>query len=146
MTTLVQLLGVVAVGAFWGLLTASAGGVAVGLSPVLTWLGTVTGALISTAVVVFAGDKLRTWLLQHFGQGKVKEGGRMRAIWERYGVIGWGLISPVVFALPICAAVGVGFGAPRGKLLFWMAGGVIIWTTVGTIAAALGVEAVRGLV
>ena len=69
----------------------------------------------------------------------------MRRIWERYGVIGWGLIGPLVLGAPLSAALGVGLGAPRGRLIFWLAAGVMLWTTVLTLAAVLGVDAVRGL-
>lgn len=145
-TTLAQLAGVIAVSVVWGLLTASAGGVAVGLSPILTWVATVAGALVSSALVILAGDKLRVWLTQRYGQKRAKEGGRIRAIWERYGVIGWGLIAPVVLGAPVAAAIGVGLGAPRKRLLFWLSGGVLVWTTVGTVVAAVGLEAIRQLI
>ena len=60
-------------------------------------------------------------------------------------MIGWGLIGPLVLGAPLSAALGVALGAPRGRLLFWLGAGVVLWVTVLTVAAALGVEAVRNL-
>jgi hypothetical protein len=107
METLLQLLGVFALSVveLWAAVPA---GVALGLPPILVWLATVAGALVCIVVVL--------------------AGGRLRSIWERYGVIGWGLL-----------------GAPRGRLLIWLGAGVLLWTTILTVAAASGIEAVRDL-
>ncbi len=144
METLLQLLGVAALSVF-ELWAAAPAGVAVGLPPILVWLATATGAILGIVVVVLAGEQLRTWLVSRVGRGRAKEGGRVRRVWERYGVIGWGLIGPLLLGAPLSAALGVGLGAPRGRLIFWLAAGVMLWTTVLTLAAVLGVDAVRGL-
>jgi hypothetical protein len=142
--TLLQLLGVFALSVveLWAAVPA---GVALGLPPVFVWLATVTGATAGVVIVVLAGERLRTWLVERFGRGRVREGGRLRSIWERYGVIGWGLLGPLLLGAPLSAAVGVGLGAPRRRLLVWLGAGVVLWTTVLTVAAIFGVEAVRDL-
>ena len=144
METLLQLLGVCALSVveLWAAVPA---GVALGLPPILVWLATVAGALLCIVVVVLAGERLRAWLVSRLGRGRAREGGRLRAVWERYGVIGWGLLGPLVLGAPLAAAVGVGLGAPRGRLLIWLGAGVVLWTTVLTVAAAFGADAVRDL-
>jgi hypothetical protein len=142
--TLLQLLGVFALSVveLWAAVPA---GVALGLPPILVWLATVAGALVCIFVVVLAGERLRAWLVERLGHGRAREGGRLRAIWERYGVIGWGLIGPLVLGAPLAAALGVGLGAPRDRLLIWLGAGVVLWTTVLTAAAVFGVDAIRDL-
>ena len=120
-------------------------GVALGLPPILVWLATVAGALVCIVAVVLAGERLRAWLVSRLGRGRARDGGRLRSIWERYGVIGWGLLGPLVLGAPLSAAVGVGLGAPRGRLVIWLGAGVVLWTTILTVAAAFGIEAVRDL-
>jgi hypothetical protein len=144
METLLQLLGVFALSLveLWAAVPA---GVALGLSPILVWLATVAGALVCIVVVVLAGERLRAWLVSHLGRGHAREGGRLRRIWERHGVIGWGLLGPLLLGAPLSAAVGVGLGAPRGRLLIWLGAGVVLWTTILTVAMAFGVGAVRDL-
>jgi len=144
METLLQLLSVLLLGAFelWAAVPA---GMALGLSPILVWLATVAGAMVGIVVVVLAGERLRPWLIARLGRGRAREGGRVRRIWERYGVIGWGLVGPLLLGAPLSAALGVTLGAPRGRLLFWLGAGVVLWVTILTLAAVLGVEAVRGL-
>ncbi len=141
---LLQLLGVFALSVveLWAAVPA---GVALGLPPMLVWLATVAGALLCIVVVVLAGERLRGWLVSRLGRGRAREGGRLRAVWERYGVIGWGLLGPLVLGAPLAAAVGVGLGAPRGRLLIWLGAGAVLWTTVLTVAVTFGVDAVRDL-
>jgi hypothetical protein len=144
MQTLLQLLSVFLLSAF-ELYAAVPAGLALGLSPFLVWLATVAGALVSVVVVVLAGERLRPWLIARLGRGRAREGGRVRGIWERYGVIGWGLVGPLLLGAPLSAALGVALGAPRGRLLFWLGAGVGLWVTILTLAAVLGVGAVRNL-
>jgi hypothetical protein len=104
---------------------------------------TAAGALAGVCVVVVAGDRLRTWLLRRFGHRDAGEGGRTRRIWERYGVVGWGLLATLLLGAPLAAGLGVGLGASRRGLLVWLGVGVVLWTTVLTVVAALGSDAVR---
>ena len=144
METLLQLLGVFALSVveLWAAVPA---GVALGLPPILVWLTTVVGGMVGIVVVVLAGERLRAWLVSRLGHGRAREGRRLRSIWERYGVIGCGLLGPLVLGAPLSAAVGVGLGAPKYRLLIWLGAGVVLWTTILTAAAAFGVDAVRDL-
>lgn len=120
-------------------------GIAIGLPTPLVWAATLCGAWLGIAVIVVAGDSLRTWLVDRFGHGGADEGGRLRQLWDRYGVIGWGLIAPLLLGGPLAAAIGVALGAARGRLVFWLGMGAAVWTTVLVVAVALGAEAVSGL-
>src|SRR5690242_11666396 len=103
-------------------------GLALGEPPLAIWLATLAGSLLSVTVVAFAGDALRTWLVRRRG-GKVLSGeGRLYRVWVRYGVVGWGLASPLVFAPPMGTAIGLVLGAPRRRLLASMVAGTMLWT------------------
>jgi len=120
-------------------------GIAMGLPAPLVWAATLCGALTGVWLVVLAGERLRAWLVNRFGHGGVPEEGRLRRIWERYGVPGWGLLAPFALGAPLAAALGVALGAPRGRLLLWLSIGVTLWTSALTVIAALGEEAVLRL-
>jgi len=132
----------IAVVELWGAVPA---GIAMGLPAPLVWAATLCGALLGIGVVVVAGDRVRTWLVDRFGHGGAREGGRLRRLWDRYGVIGWGLVAPLLLGAPLAAAIGVALGAARGRLVFWLGVGAVVWTTVLTVAVSLGAEAVTGL-
>lgn len=62
----------------------------------------------------------------------------MGRIWEKYGVIGLGLASPLLTGAPLGAAIGISLGAPTGKLMWWMSIGIVIWSVILTAAVAYG--------
>jgi hypothetical protein len=115
-------------------------GFALGVSPTGVWLATIAGSLASVSVVAFAGDALRAWLVRRRGASVVAGRGRLYRIWVRYGVVGWGLASPLVFAPPMGTAIGLMLGAPRRRLLASMAAGAILWTTILTGAGVIGLD------
>jgi hypothetical protein len=141
MDVVLQLLGVAAI-AVVELWAAVPAGMAMGLPAPLVAAATFAGALLSILVVVVAGDRLRTWLVDRFGHGGAREGGRLRRLWDRYGVIGWGLLAPLLLGAPLAAAIGVALGGERRRLVLWLGAGAAIWTTVLTVAVALGADAV----
>ena len=141
MDVTLQLLAVagIAVVELWAAVPA---GAAMGLPLPLVWGATAGGAVLGIVIVVVAGDRLRTWLVDRFGHRRVREGGRLRKVWDRYGVVGWGLLAPLVLGAPLAAAVGVALGGGRSRLVVWLGAGAVLWTTVLTAAVALGVDAV----
>ena len=144
MGVILQLLSVAAI-AVVELWAAVPAGIAMGLPAPLVWAATLCGALLGITGVVLAGDRVRAWLVDRFGHGGAREGGRLRGLWDRHGVIGWGLLAPLLLGAPLAAAVGVALGATRRRLLFWLGAGVLVWTTVLTLAVALGADAVTNL-
>ena len=118
-------------------------GLALGVPPPVLWLATVAGSLLSVTVVAYAGDALRSSLVRRRGGSVLAGRGRLYRIWVRYGVIGWGLASPLVFAPPMGTAIGLVLGAPRRRLVVWMAAGTILWTTILVCGGVLGLDLVH---
>ncbi|WP_174275429.1 small multi-drug export protein [Desulfosporosinus orientis] len=57
-----------------------------------------------------------------------KNKGRIYRIWEKYGVIGLGMLSPLIMGAPLGAAIGISLGASPRRLILWMSIGIIVWT------------------
>jgi hypothetical protein len=104
------------------------------------WIVTLAGSLSGVVVVAVGGDGLRTWLTRGRRGWMAKRSGRIYGIWMRFGVPGWGLISPLLVAPAMGTAIGILLGAPKGRLLLWMGAGVVIWTTILVIAGASGLQ------
>ena len=139
-----ELLGVVAL-AVIELWFAIPAGLALHLDPVVIWLCTVAGALIGVGVVAVGGDAIRSWFMRRRGREIAGGGGRLYGLWKRYGVIGWGLLSPLLVAAPMGTAIAIALGAPRQRLLVSMAAGVLLWTTIVLGAAVLGLDLINRL-
>ncbi|MED1722300.1 small multi-drug export protein [Brevibacillus parabrevis] len=107
------------------------------LPPFLTGLFSAIGAIASAGIVIFLGGSLRSWLMKRV-EKKGKNQGRMGRIWEKYGVIGLGLASPLLTGAPLGAAIGISLGAPVGKLMWWMSIGIVLWSIILTVAVAYG--------
>lgn len=115
-------------------------GFALGLHPVLTAILSALGSAASAVVVVVIGGPLRRWMVRRW-ENKKKSGKKsgMAVIWDKYGVIGLGLLSPLITGAPLGAVIGVSFGAGAARLLVWMIVGIAVWSAVLTTAVAFGV-------
>ena len=120
-------------------------GLALGLPAGLIWVATVAGSLAGVAVVLFGGSALRHRLVRGRDLGASAHTGRLARVWQRYGVIGWGLVSPLVMAPAMGTALGLLLGAPRGRLLASMSAGVALWSTILVVAGTVGLDVLHRL-
>ena len=116
-------------------------GFALKLHPVMNCAAAILGASVGVIVVIALGDRARNWLLpkKDVKPGEERQGVLFR-VWRRYGVAGLGLLAPLLVGAPLGAAIGIALGAPRGKFLFWMIVGVILWSALITGGCILGLE------
>ncbi len=116
-------------------------GTALKLHPLLNGIASALGSIIGAVLVIVLGDRLRNWLLKRRDRGKEQEKkGQVYRIWDKYGVIGLGMLSPLLTGAPLGAAIGISLGASPGRLIFWMSFGILIWTIILTIISTLGFE------
>ena len=120
-------------------------GLAFGLPAPIVWVMTVAGAGVSVAVVASAGDSFRGWLLRRRGNDGAPRTGRIYVVWLRYGVPGWGLVSPLFMAPPMGTAVALMLGAPRRRLMLWMFAGVLLWTSILVGAGIIGMGLIHAI-
>ena len=121
-------------------------GTALNLHPLLNGLAAGLGAIIGALLVILLGDRLRKWLLKK-KEKEQKNKGWIYSIWEKYGVIGLGILSPLITGPLLGAAIGISLGASPKRLTLWMSVGILFWTTVLTIISTLGfavLETVKG--
>ena len=135
----VKLLSVFALGAveLWAAIPA---GLALNASPVLVGVVAAAGAIFGVLVVVVLGERVRDWVMRRHGDGsQTGRHGLTHRIWDRYGVIGLGLLAPLLTGAPVGAALGLALGVPANRLLFWLSIGIALWSIVLTLVGVLGV-------
>ncbi len=94
----------------------------------VAWLGYTMGA---AAVLLLT--PLRLWLTKKFKiSPTVDETKLFWRIWNRYGVIGLGLIAPVTIGPQISALLLLALGVAPTRILFWI--------SVGAIPSSLGLS------
>ena len=112
-------------------------GTALKLHPLLNGLAAGLGAIIGALLVIIIGDRLRNWLLKK-KENKQKNKGQIYRIWNKYGVIGLGMLSPLITGASLGAAIGISLGASPKRLLFWMSIGIVFWTILLTAISTFG--------
>lgn len=121
-------------------------GIALKLDPVLTGLTAAAGAMTGAVLTLLVGGRVRSWLARrHHKTGGSTKRGRLYRIWERYGVVGLGLLAPLLVGVPIGTAIGVALGAPARRLLLWIIAGVALWSAILALASALGLAGIESL-
>lgn len=110
-------------------------GFAFGLSPFVIFIASLVGGLLGVFVAAYLGDKIKSWINQ-FRKNKVEkaksESGFVLKIWEKYGVIGLGLLGTMTVGAPISIGIGVGFNVPTNKMVFWCSLGVFLRCAIFT--------------
>ncbi len=118
-------------------------GFALGLHPIATGIVSALGAITGGMVVALLGDRARVWLVARHGVPRDGQGhGTIGRIWDRYGVVGLGLLAPLLVGAPLGTALGLLLGAPVRRLLLWVSVGIVLWSALLTAAGALGLAGV----
>jgi membrane protein YqaA with SNARE-associated domain len=95
----------------------------------IIFLASLAGGLLGVFASAYLGDKIKL-IVNRFRKNKVektkKEPGFVLKIWEKYGVIGLGLLGTMTVGAPISIGIGVGFNVPTNKMVFWCSLGVLI--------------------
>lgn len=109
-------------------------GLSLNIHPFWVAVLSISGAIAGAIVICFAGEKIRMFLLKlKQGQKKKKET-LIQKIWLKYGIIGLGLLAPILTGTAFGAVIGITFGAPKAKMILWLSVGAIIWGSILTIA------------
>jgi len=121
-------------------------GLVMKINPIIIATVSAAGAIFAAVCVTLLGDNLRTRLLKwKYDDAEALKKTRLYNVWNKYGVIGLGLLSPLIFGAPLGAAVGIALGARKNGLLLWMSIGIIIWSIGLTVAGSMGLLALETL-
>ena len=124
---------------------AAPAGAAMGLDPLPVFAVAAAGAVSGGTVVVLLGERVQAWLEKKKEREKLeKRRGLLYRVWLRYGVIGWGLLAPLLVGSPLGAALGLALGAPPRRLLPWLCAGSLLWSAVFSLVSALGAGIIAG--
>ena len=119
-------------------------GFAFGLSPWVVFSAALAGGIIGVFVAAFLGEKIEK-LISKFRKPKEtpkeKKPNLAHKLWEKYGIVGLGVLGTFTVGAPVSIAVGVGFNVNMHRLATWCCVGVlarcIVFTFVGHVGTQL---------
>lgn len=113
-----------------------AGGYAVGLNLITTILTTVAGMMTVVFAFTFFGNWIRKNIFGKFKKRKVnvKRAARLEKIWNRYGLMGVALLTPVILTPIGGTLLAVSSGSPKDKIIFYMFVSASFWAVVISMA------------
>jgi uncharacterized membrane protein len=130
-------------------------GIAAGLNPLVALIAGVTGNLITVAVAVWLGERLRSWWtarrerrLAEQGEqaqpGEADEPGRrerwIRGLLARWGLPSLAVIGPLGLGTQASAVVAVGVGYERREAFLWIGGATIAWGVTAAVLTVTGLS------
>lgn len=118
-------------------------GFAFGLSPWVIFTASFVGGIIGVFVAAYLGEKIEKIISKYRKSPKVvkeKKPNLAHTIWNKFGVVGLGLLGTITVGAPVSIAVGVGFNVNMHKLAIWCCAGVLIRCIVFTSVGHLGMQ------
>ncbi len=118
-------------------------GFAFELSPWTIFFASLAGGIIGVFVASFLGDKIRALIARYKKPKESKpKTGIIYRIWDKYGVIGLGLLGTITVGAPISIAVGYSFNVSPIKLIAWCCIGVFTRCALFTALGFYGLKLV----
>jgi hypothetical protein len=132
--------------AFINLWSAVLLGLALSIPAPIVVITTSISYTLGVVVVLLLGQPIRDRIMARFG-GKLNQNreGLIWRVWDRFGVIGLGLLAPITVGAQIGTILGLSLNAPPRRLLLWMAIGALLWSTVVAVAASIGILGVQSV-
>jgi hypothetical protein len=131
---------------FFELWIAIPAGFVLQLHPILIAGFSALGAITGVLIVIILGQKIRSWFMKRYERKREKKTpGLIYKIWDQYGVIGLGLLAPLITGTLLGTGIGLAFGVSNRRLFLWFSIGSIGWCVGLTIAGMIGFAELKAL-
>ena len=112
-------------------------GFALSIDPLMIILLSSSGNIVGVLIILFIGENFRDRIL-NWSLGEKMKNSHAFQIWNKYGLIGLGLSSPLLFGAWLGTAIGIVLEAPNGRLMLWLIIGIVLWSISLTTAMYYG--------
>lgn len=116
-------------------------GIVLGMDPVGVGLFAFLGNTLPIVAIVICYDRLESWRSNrtHTDIEPTKRKKRAVALWNRYGLPGLAIVSPVATGVHLAVIIALALGGRKRSVVVWMVGTILVWTVLLTIASHYGV-------
>ncbi|WP_306055641.1 small multi-drug export protein [Natronococcus wangiae] len=122
-------------------------GIGLGLNPLAVALFAFLGNVLPIYGIIVLYDRLKTWWENwtDSNSGPSKRRKRALVLWNRYGLPGLALVSPVATGVHLAAAIALTVGSRKRSVAVWMTAAIALWTILLTAGAYYGIGYITGL-
>lgn len=115
-------------------------GIGLDLNPIAVAVLAFLGNTLAVYAIVFFYSRIRSWWRARRGEPDDESGRskRARRLWDRYGMAGLALASPLLTGIHLAAFLGLALGASNRSTAGWMTGSIALWTIVLTAGSVWG--------
>jgi hypothetical protein len=119
--------------------------VGLGLDPVGVAVLAFLGNVLPIYGIIGVSARARAWLDRREGTDGTPSHERARRIWDRYGLPGLALASPILTGVHLATVIALAAGSSGRSIGAWMTASVAAWTVVLTVGSYYGFGFVTGL-
>ncbi|MFC4990505.1 small multi-drug export protein [Saliphagus infecundisoli] len=122
-------------------------GIGLGLNPFAVAAFAFLGNVLPIYGIIVLYERLKTWWEDWTGSRSdpSKQKKRALVLWNRYGLPGLALVSPVATGVHLAAALALTVGSRKRSVAVWMTGAIALWTILLTAGTYYGIGYITGL-
>ncbi|KYH27481.1 putative small multi-drug export protein [Halalkalicoccus paucihalophilus] len=123
-------------------------GIGLGMNVVGVAVFAFLGNVLSVYAVIAFHDRARAWWARYRRtepKPRERAGGRVRAVWDRYGLAGLAMSSPMVTGVHLAALIALALGSRKRAVGAWLTASIALWTVILTAVSYYGFGFVAGL-
>jgi len=121
-------------------------GVGLGFQPVGVAIAAFVGNLLPIYGIIAAHERIEHYLERRRDESEPsKRRQRAKQLWERYGLPGLAVASPVTTGVHLAAVLALGFGSSRRSTALWMTASIAAWTVVITIGSVFALSTIQAI-
>lgn len=123
-------------------------GVALGSPPVGVAIAAFLGNVLPIYLIIVGYERLSVIRSRRRGDDDDSPSSRRQRaqrVWDRYGLPGLALASPIVTGVHLAALLALGFGSMRRPTALWMTASIALWTAIITAASVGALSAITTL-
>jgi len=119
-------------------------GITLGLQPVTVAIVAFFGNLLPVYGLILAHERVAA-VLERRRETREPSGRheRARRLWNRYGLPGLAVASPISTGVHLAALLALGLGSTRRSTAVWMTGAIAVWTVVITASSVTALSTLQ---
>lgn len=122
-------------------------GIGIGLNPFVVAVTAFLGNLSTVYLILLGHQALQSvwdkFKIQDGISASSKKRTKTLQIWDKYGLPGLALTSPVAVGTHFATVIAISLGSKKQEVGFWMSLSILIWTLLVTAASYYGIESIK---